>query len=92
MKVIITVVAAIVGALLTLAVVAGVSGDTPEPQTPEPVPDTAANVGKCIQGHRVLWHESRGQAAEACLAELDEVGEQTFSQTWHNFETELANW
>lgn len=58
----------------------------------EPVPNTDANVGKCIQGHRVLWHESRAQAAEACLASLGEVGEQSFSQTWHNFETDLHQW
>lgn len=58
----------------------------------EPVPNTAANVGKCIQGHRVLWHETRAQAAEACLASLDKVGEQTFSQTWYNFEIKAESW
>ncbi|MEU0312498.1 hypothetical protein [Nocardioides sp. NPDC006273] len=85
------IVAALVGALLTLAVVAGIKIDTPEP-TRAPVPNTAANVGKCIQGHRVLWHESRGAAAEACLAQLGEVGEQQFSQAWHNFEIVPAHW
>lgn len=72
------------------AILLAADGDAEEYR--EPVPDTAANVGKCIQGHRVLWQETRAQAAEACLASLDKDGEQTFSQTWHNYETEVGSW
>lgn len=82
----------IVAAVAILAVILVVILAAQSEPEPEPVPNTAANVGKCIQGHRVLWHETRAQAAEACLASLDEIGEQTFSQTWHNFETEAGSW
>lgn len=75
-----------------IAVLVFATSQEPAEAQREPVPNTAANVGKCIQGHRVLWHETRAQAAEACLASLDKVGEQTFSQTWHNFETDLDQW
>lgn len=62
---------------------------------PEPTPtdaSTDASVGRCIQGHRVLWHETRAEAAEACLADLDRVGERQFSRVWHSFETEGGLW
>lgn len=59
---------------------------------PAPTPSTDASVGRCIQGHRVLWHETRAEAAEACLADLDRVGERQFSRVWHSFETEGGLW
>lgn len=62
-----------------------------EPVRPA-VPNTAENVGKCIQGQRVYYHVTRGEAAETCLAQLAEVGERRFGRTWHNFKTELAYW
>jgi hypothetical protein len=82
---------AVLAALAIGAICLAVDSTRPEPK-PQPVPNTAASVGKCIQGHRVLWAETRAQAAEACLASLDAEGEQAFSQTWHNFETEVGSW
>lgn len=63
------------------------------PSAPSPAaPDTAANVGKCIQGQRVLYQVDRGEAAERCLAQLDAVGPARFARTWRGYETEASLW
>lgn len=55
-------------------------------------PDTDEAVGRCIQAQRVLYHVTRGEAAEKCLADLDRHGAGKFAKTWAGYETEEGLW
>jgi hypothetical protein len=54
--------------------------------------DTDAAIGKCIQAQRVLYQVDRAQAAEKCLADLDDHGPARFARTWQNYETVPGSW
>jgi hypothetical protein len=60
------------------------------PDVPKPNVDSA--VGKCIQGQRVFYHVTRGEAAETCLADLQVDGERSFIREWSNFKTQPEHW
>lgn len=80
-------VSSLVASGATLAVLAA----REDPAVAEPSVDTDSSIGKCIQAQRVLYQSSRAEAAETCLAQLDESGPR-FVRTWANYKTEPGSW
>jgi hypothetical protein len=77
----------LVGSGATLAILA-----VRESPSVEPPADTDSSIGKCLQAQRVLYQASRAEAAEACLAQLDDNGRDRFVRTWTNYETVPGSW
>lgn len=80
----------LIAACVVVLVVLAATGK--RPATPRPAVSPDAAVGKCIQGQRVFYHVTRGEAAEKCLGDLQVVGKRSFIRTWSNFETEDGLW
>lgn len=84
----------LIAACVVVLVVQAATGNwyAERPATPRPAVSPDAAVGKCIQGQRVFYHVTRGEAAEKCLGDLQVVGKRSFIRTWSNFETEDGLW
>lgn len=86
-KVLLVIALALAAVIVALVVAASGKSD------PAPAPvSTDAAIGKCIQGQRVFYHVTRGEAAETCLADLQVDGERSFIREWGHFKTEDDLW
>ena len=82
----------VIAVALAAVIVALVIAAAGKPDPVPPVVSTDEAVGKCIQGQRVFYHVTRGEAAETCLADLQVDGERSFVREWSNFKTEDDLW